>query len=573
MAVKTSKTSVGKITDILVRNQYMDIESLQEAKNEAQANNVRLERHLVEKGYVRSEDMTLVLSEYLSMPPITLRHFAPDSLLIDSIPRQTLTKHQMVPVAKTGKTLTVALADPFDILAMDELQTITGLEITALVASEQDVTDALSRIYAQATEGIDMQEVMTSDSDVEVGQEDGDEESLEQMLESAEEAPVVRMVNMMLIEAIRTGASDIHIEPMEKAVRLRYRVDGALIERPGPPKKLQSAVISRVKIMSDLDIAERRIPQDGRFKIRALGKEIDLRVSILPTVHGEKTVMRTLDKASLAPNLNALGLDEEAFTALNYAIEQPHGMILVTGPTGSGKTTTLYSCLQQINTHDVNIVTCEDPVEYQLEGINQVQINTKVGLAFSGALRSILRQDPDIVMVGEIRDHETAEIAVSAALTGHLVLSTLHTNDAAGACTRLSDMGIEPFLLSSSLVLAQAQRLFRKLCPVCKKPVEITKEVLKINHIEPDFFDGATVYEGVGCPKCNNIGYKGRGALMEVLLVNAVMRDAIMRGADGAELRMEAEKNGMVALKKAGLIKVREGVTSLERALEVTGGE
>lgn len=573
MAVKTSKTSVGKITDILIRHQYMNTESLQSATEEAEGNNVRLERHLVEKGYVRSEDMTLVLSEYLSMPPIALAHFAPKSELIESVPRQTLTKHQMVPIAKTGKTLTVALADPFDILAMDELQTLTGLEIIALVASEQDVTAALGRIFAQATEGIDMQEVMAADSDVEVGQDDGEEESLEQMLESAEEAPVVRMVNMMLVEAIRTGSSDIHIEPMEKSVRLRYRIDGALVERPGPPKNLQSAVISRVKIMSDLDIAERRIPQDGRFKIRALGKEIDLRVSILPTVHGEKIVMRTLDKTALAPNLNALGLDEVAFKALSYAIEQPHGIILVTGPTGSGKTTTLYSCLQQVNTQDVNIITCEDPVEYQLGGINQVQINPKVGLTFAGALRSILRQDPDICMIGEIRDTETAEIAVTAALTGHLVLSTLHTNDAAGACTRLADMGVEPFLLSSSLILAQAQRLFRKLCPVCKKPAEISKEVLEINHIDPDFFDDATVYEGVGCPKCNNQGYKGRGALMEVLLVDTVMRDSIMRGAGTDELRVEAEKNGMVSLKKAGLIKVREGVTSLERALEVTGGD
>jgi type II secretory ATPase GspE/PulE/Tfp pilus assembly ATPase PilB-like protein len=359
---------------------------------------------------------------------------------------------------------------------------------------------------------------------------------------------------------------------MEKKVRLRLRIDGVLCDRPGPPKGMQSAVISRVKIMSELNIAERRVPQDGRFNIKALGKEVDLRVSILPTVHGEKVVMRTLDKSTLAPSLSALGLDEVSFKAMSHAIAQPHGIILVTGPTGSGKTTTLYSCLQELNTPDVNIVTCEDPVEYQLDGINQVQMHSEVGLTFASALRSILRQDPDIVLVGEIRDAETADIAIKAALTGHLVLSTLHTNDAAGAVTRLMDMGVEPFMLGSSLVLAQAQRLYRKLCQACKKNSPVSPALLASKHIDTDFFKDANVYKANGCPRCNN-GYKGRGAIMEVLLVNDPIREAILRGANTKEIRDMARQNGMRTLLEAGLYRVKEGITSLDAALEVTGSE
>ena len=410
------------------------------------------------------------------------------------------------------------------------------------------------------------------DSDVEVVEDQQDEQSLEEMLESAEGAPVIRMVNMMLVEALRTGASDIHLEPMEKKLRLRYRIDGSLMERPSPPKNLQAAVTSRIKIMSDLNIAERRIPQDGRFNIKALGKEVDLRVSILPTSHGEKVVMRILDKTALSPSLSALGLDKVAQEALEFAINQPHGIILVTGPTGSGKTTTLYSCLQDLNKPDVNIITCEDPVEYQLEGVNQVQINSDVGLSFAAALRSILRQDPDIVLVGEIRDGETAEVAIKAALTGHLVLSTLHTNDAPGAVTRLIDMGIEPFMLGSCLVLAQAQRLYRKLCTACKAPTEIPREVLRLNHIDPELFAGANLFKPVGCPRCSN-GFKGRGAIMEVMRINDVVRGGILMGANTSELRELARKAGMISLKDAGLLRAREGITSLEAALEVTGAE
>ena len=393
------------------------------------------------------------------------------------------------------------------------------------------------------------------------------------MLESADDAPVIRIVNSLLVEALRKRASDIHIEPMEKTVRLRYRVDGLLYENPSPPKHLQSAITSRVKIMSNLDIAERRVPQDGRLKVRALGKEIDVRVSTLPTVHGEKIVMRILDKTNLAPSLSALGLDEQAFKDINFAIAQPYGMILVTGPTGSGKTTTLYSALQELNEPGVNIVTAEDPVEYQLGGINQVQTNPEVGLTFAGALRSMLRQDPDIVMVGEIRDGETATIGVQAALTGHLVLSTLHTNDAAGAIARLTQMGIEPFLLASSLVMTQAQRLYRKLCPACKKPREMPVEILENNHLNPEEFEGVKFYGPRGCPKCSGLGYRGRGALMEVLLVNEAVRQMILEDANAAEIRNAACENGMLTLRDVGLKRVREGTTSIEETLRVTATE
>lgn len=567
---KTARS--GKISDILIKNGIITQDALQRAEEEATTSGVRLEKYLIEKKLVHNTDMTLALSEYLKMSPITLAHFTPNPQLLELIPRETMSKRLVIPIAKMAKTLVVALGDPFDLMAIDEIATITQMEITPLIAPENEVSNALSKLFAESSQGLDMEELMKEESDVEVLEEDSKEQSLDEMLESAEGAPVIRMVNMMLVEALRTGASDIHIEPMEKQVRLRYRIDGALVERPGPPKNLQSAVISRVKIMSDLDIAERRIPQDGRFNIKALGKEVDLRVSILPTIHGEKIVMRILDKTSLSPSLSALGLEESAFNSLTYAINQPHGIILVTGPTGSGKTTTLYSCLQDMNQPDVNIITCEDPVEYQLQGVNQVQMHSEVGLTFSSALRSILRQDPDIVLVGEIRDGETAEIAVKAALTGHLVLSTLHTNDAPGAVTRLIDMGIEPFMLGSCLILAQAQRLYRKLCASCKKTCPLPPDVLKMNKIDPAFFEGSKIFGPKGCPRCN-AGYKGRGAIMEVLLVSDDLRTAILRGANTGELRQIAKKCGMTSLKESGLTRVKEGSTSLEAALAVTGGE
>ena len=569
----TDRAYSGKISDILLARKIIEAGDLKKVEKDANEKGMRLEKYLTEKKLVSGIQMTLALGEYLNIKPITLSHFTPNPELLDIIPKEIMAKRMAIPITKLGTNLTIALGDPFDLMAIDEISTITGLSITSLVASEDEIGEALSKIFAQSSQGLDMEELMQGNaSDIEIVEDKESEASLDEMLESAEGAPVIRMVNMILVEALRTGASDIHIEPMEKRLRLRYRIDGALIERPSPPKNLQAAVTSRIKIMSDLDIAERRVPQDGRFNIKALGKEVDLRVSVLPTSHGEKIVMRILDKSSLSPSLASLGLDKIAEDAMEYAIQQPHGIILVTGPTGSGKTTTLYSCLQDINKPDVNIITCEDPVEYQIEGINQVQMNADVGLTFASSLRSILRQDPDVILVGEIRDAETAEIAIKAALTGHLVLSTLHTNDAPGAVTRLIDMGTEPFMLGSCLILAQAQRLYRRLCTSCRKTTTINEKVLEANHINPYYFKGDKIYKAVGCPRCTN-GYKGRGAIMEVMLVNEKIREGILAGATASELREIARENGMLSLKDVGLTRVKDGLTSLEASIEVTGGE
>jgi type IV pilus assembly protein PilB len=573
--------SSSRVSDILVKRRFIEADALQAAEEEAQSKGTRIEKLLVEKKLVKSEEMTLALSEYLRMPPMTLAHFTPHQQLIEMIPKEMMQKHLVVPISRLGKNLTVALGDPFDLMAMDQLMTMTGLNITPVVASEKDVTDALERCFAAGggTGNMDMQDLLDeADAEFEVGHEkvqDDTGDSIEATLQSAEGAPVVRMVNMMLLEALRTGASDIHLEPQEKTLCLRYRIDGSLIESPNPPKGLQGAILSRFKLMSGMDIAERRIPQDGRIKIRALGKEVDLRVSTLPTVFGEKIVLRILDKSSLAPNLGSLGLDEYAFKAMRHAIAAPNGIVLVTGPTGSGKTTTLYSCLQELNQPDVNIVTCEDPVEYQLEGINQVQINAFVGLTFAIALRSVLRQSPDIILVGEIRDGETAEIAIKAALTGHLVLSTLHTNDAAGAITRMVDMGTEPSMLASSLILAQAQRLMSKLCAACKKPVDgVPEKTLTLYNIPKDLFKGSQLYgKGNGCPKCRGMGYKGRIAIMEVLPMTRALREDIMSGLSAKEIGTKAHEKGLLNLKDVGLQKVKDGLTSIEAALEVTGGD
>lgn len=572
MAVQSSKR---KLTDVLLRRGVIDSETLEQVDEAVAASGGNVEQYLLDKKFVSGPDMVLAMSEYLAMPPIRLSHFAPDPTMLKLAPEETWKKLKMLPVSHCEGLLTVALGDPFDIMGQDELRAATGCDLMTLVALESEVREVMGQVFAKESEGLDMAELMKDESgDVEVDRDQqNDDVNLEEMLQSAEGAPVIRMVNMMLLEAIRKEASDIHLEPMEHQLRLRYRIDGSLVEAPSPPKSMQAAVTSRIKIMSELNIAERRIPQDGRFRIKALGKEIDLRVSILPTVHGEKIVMRTLDKSSLMPNLAALKLDPVSERAMQYAIGQPHGILLVTGPTGSGKTTTLYSCLQELNQTDVNIITCEDPVEYQLAGINQVQMHEQVGLTFASALRSILRQDPDIILVGEIRDGETAEIAVKAALTGHLVLSTLHTNDAAGAVTRMVEMGIEPFLLASSVVLAQAQRLYRKLCPFCKKTATIDPEILEVNRIPSDFFEGHTVYMANGCPKCNNLGYKGRGAIMEVLLVDDKVREAVLRGANSGEIRDLGAERGMITLKQGGLNLVREGITSIEAALAVTGGD
>lgn len=567
----TSHRAHESIVDILIRRKAVDRGSVNAAMVEAEAEGVKMERYMVENKLVSDVDMALALSEYLGVPPMELSGFSPTEHILELLPQEILKRHQMVPVAKVGKMLTIAMADPFDVVALDQAQALTGLEVQSVVAPERQVHDLLQRHNQDSGAGLEdiLRDVAEGD-DIELGVEEADELSIDEMLESAEDAPVIRIVNSIMVESLRRGASDIHIEPMEKSIRLRYRVDGVLYESPSPPKVLQSAIISRIKIMSNLDIAERRVPQDGRFKVRALSKEVDIRVSILPTVHGEKIVMRILDKSMLAPSVSNLGLEPVPYERFMTCLGQPHGMILVTGPTGSGKTTTLYSGLQELNKPGVNIITSEDPVEYQLSGINQVQVNTDVGLSFAAALRSILRQDPDIVMVGEIRDGETAGIAVKAALTGHLVLSTLHTNDAAGAINRLGNMGVESFLLASSVLMTQAQRLFRRLCPACRQARDLSPEIMRLHNIDPAPFQGVTTYAGEGCPKCNGIGYRGRGALMEILVVDDDIRDLIMKETSAADLAQTAIRNGMLTLRDVGLLRVQDGTSSLEEILRVT---
>ena len=524
-------------------------------------------------------EFAIAAADYLGIQPIVLPlGFTPTNDLLCGMPYEAWGRVKALPLCKMNGRLTVAFADPFDLPAQEEVARWNGGKIWPMVAPRNEFMEIIQRLK-QAEEAADptlaMENIMKGDdNEVEMSASSSESvEALDATLDAAGEAPVIRMVNSIMVEALKTNASDIHFEAMEKTSRLRYRIDGELVERPAPPKALHNAVCSRIKILSNLDIAERRRPQDGRFKVKALGKEVDIRVSILPTVHGEKVVMRILDKANLAPGLASLGLDEYAYKAMKFAIDQPHGIILVTGPTGSGKTTTLYSCLQDLNQPNVNIVTAEDPVEYELAGVNQCHVNVAQGLTFAGILRSVLRQDPDIVLVGEIRDGETADIAVKAALTGHLVLSTLHTNDACGVVARLIDMGVEPFMLASSLILAQAQRLFRKLCPYCKQPVKLNEEMLAANKVDPAPFKDVEIFGPAGCPKCHNTGYKGRGAMMEVLPISAKIRAIIEKGGDAELLKKLALDEGMVTLKEAGMRKVRAGITSLEAAFAVTGGE
>jgi type IV pilus assembly protein PilB len=556
--------------DCLQQIRPINEEIFLEAQQEAEQTHVPLEHLLVEQGVVSHTDMALATAEYLDIRPISLATFTPVLSLLDLMETEKWKELKALPINKLGSRLSIAMADPFDIVSRDTIASSTGLEITHMIALKSEIAAVLESLTSDSSQALEDILKDMADDELEVGQETTDDANLDDLLETAGDAPVIRIVNSILIEALRKGASDIHIEPMEKTVRLRNRVDGMLYETSSPPKNLQNAITSRLKIMANLDIAERRIPQDGRFKIKALGKEVDVRMSILPTVHGEKVVMRILDKTALAPSLGALGLDQLSLDNFSYALAQPYGMILVTGPTGSGKTTTLYSALQEINVVGTNIITTENPVEYQLEGINQVQINPAVGLTFAIALRSILRQDPDVLMVGEIRDGETATIAVEAALTGHLVLSTLHTNDAAGAIARLIDMGIEPFMLASSLLLTQAQRLFRKLCPVCKKEIDLPIEILRKNRISPEHLEGTQFFQSAGCPKCNNVGYKGRGGIMEILLVDEVLRKTILKNSEADEIAKIAIQNGMRTLREAGLDRVRTGTTTIEEIMRVT---
>ena len=556
-----------RIADVLIEDGLLLPSQLAEATDLQKKQGGRLLKLLVDKQYVTEQDMVISMGRCLDTPPINLSKVRVPEEVQALVPKDMARQYKLAPVCRLGNKLFVAMADPLNVLALDDLRQRTKMEIVAMITTERSVTEALSGVGAG---GAAMEQVMKDAAhagEVEEVKDRREEIDLDRLAVESEDAPVVKIVNLILVQALREKASDIHIEPFEKQLKLRYRVDGNLIEASSPPKALQLPIASRIKILAGLDIAERRMPQDGRFRIRVSGKEVDLRISILPTTYGEKVVIRLLDKSALSGSIDQLGMDDFTLGIFRKAVDAPHGMILVTGPTGSGKTTTLYSVLQELNSPEYNIVTVEDPIEYQLSGVNQVAVKTDIGLTFAEALRSILRQDPDIVMIGEIRDNETADIAVKAALTGHQVLSTLHTNDAAGAIARLDDMGIEPFLIASSVILTCAQRLARRVCANCKEDFVPEPEVFQKLGIEED---GATFYSGAGCERCKRRGYSGRAAVIEVLPVTETVRRLIIKRASAAVIKNQAISEGMKSLRMVGIDKAKEGITTLEEILRIT---
>jgi len=559
----------GRLGELLVRENVISVGQLKKAQEEQRRSGGRLGSSLVKLGMIEESELTSFLSKQYGVPAINLSEFEIDSEVINLVPRDVAEKHVLIPINRSGSTISVAMSDPSNIFAVDDIKFITGYNVEVMVASEDAIKAAIERYYSTGPSYEDVMEDFEED-EIEYGEEEEDQDVVD-LERQSEEAPVVKLVNLILIDAIKKSASDIHIEPYEKEMRVRYRIDGVLYEVMKPPLRLKNAITSRIKIMSELDIAERRLPQDGRIKLKlGKGREMDFRVSVLPTLFGEKVVMRLLDKSSLQLDMTKLGFEAEPLKWFKDAIQSPYGMILVTGPTGSGKTTTLYSALSELNQSTVNISTAEDPVEYNLKGINQVQMHDEIGLNFAAALRSFLRQDPDIIMVGEIRDFETAEIAVKAALTGHLVLSTLHTNDAPSTISRLLNMGVEPFLVTASVVLILAQRLARRICPECKRPVKVPVQSLVDVGIPEQEAAGLTVYKGTGCRHCADTGYKGRVALYEVMPFWEPLKEMVLNGASTAEIKMEAIKLGMKSLRMAGLTKLREGVTTVEEVGRVT---
>jgi type IV pilus assembly protein PilB len=577
-----------RLGELLLKEKRITPEQLQEALNQQKANGGKLGFTLVKLGFVRDEEITSLLSRQYGVPSIDLAQFEIDALVIKLIPPDTAQKYQIIPVSRSGATLTIAMTDPTNVFAMDDIKFMTGYNVEPVVASETAVAAALQKYY-QVTKAVAagspgggaleaaaraLEEMPQLDTEQVEVLEDLEEISVEALARQGEEAPVIRLVNVMLMSAIHKGASDIHIEPYEKELRIRYRVDGILYNIMAPPLKYRDAIASRVKILAKLDIAEKRLPQDGRIKIRfndgGRAKEIDFRVSCLPTLFGEKIVLRILDRDKLMLDMTRLGFETESLARYEVAIQKPWGMVLVTGPTGSGKTNTLYSSIARINTPETNIMTAEDPVEFNLAGINQVQIRETIGLNFAAALRAFLRQDPNIILVGEIRDFETAEIAVKAALTGHLVLSTLHTNDAPSTVNRLMNMGIEPFLVASSVNLICAQRLVRRVCANCRQPNPVPPPALMKIGFTPEEAQAVVPQKGAGCEKCNQTGYKGRVGLYEVMEITDDLRELVLVGASALELRRKAVEGGMVTLRQSGLRKIKEGLTSIEEVLRET---
>ncbi|MDH4230266.1 MAG: type IV-A pilus assembly ATPase PilB [Nitrospirota bacterium] len=516
------------------------------------------------------EKLMQFLSQYFRLPFVDLKKIKVDPQVIKQIPMEVVKKYRTVPVKRVGNRLTVAMEDPTDVFAIDDIKFMTGYEIEPVLASPLAIGEAMDTYYDSANQFEEVMKGIDENDDVETVDEMNMEDDGGN---TAEDAPVVKLVNLILAEAIKRGASDIHIEAYEKKFRVRYRVDGTLYEIMNPPMRMRPALTSRLKIMSNLDISERRIPQDGRIKLKLKDREVDLRVSTLPCLFGEKIVMRILDKGNLTLDISKLGFPEKGYQDFLRAITSPFGMVLVTGPTGSGKTTTLYSALHHVNDTETNIMTAEDPVEYNLFGVNQVHVKEDVGLSFPAALRSFLRQDPDIIMVGEIRDGETAEIAIKAALTGHLVLSTLHTNDAPATIARLLNMGVEPFMVGSSVIMVLAQRLARRICKECKEPMALDKAALVKVGLTPQAAEKVTVYHGKGCPNCNNTGYKGRVALYEIMLIDDAIREQIYKGANTDQLKKVAIARGMETLRMNGIRRMIEGITTLDEVYATTMGD
>jgi len=564
-----------RLGDLLVAEGLISDGQLRQALAQQKGKTDKLGSILVGLGFITEEQLIGFLSRQYGIPSITLSNLDIDPETLRLVPAAMARKYEILPVKRIGGTLTLAMADPTNVFALDDIAFSTNLQILPVVAPQGAIRAAIEKLYVESPQ-TSMSEVLTEitaePGNLEVVDEEQQPSAVEvfELKESADEAPVVKLVNMVLVDAIRKGASDLHWEPYEKTFRIRFRLDGVLHEMLSPPKRLEAAIISRIKIMSNLDISERRLPQDGRIKLRYGQREIDFRVSVLPTIFGEKAVLRILDKAALQLDLSKLGFDPWSYEKFHHVIHQPYGMILITGPTGSGKTTTLYSAISTINSPDHNILTAEDPVEYNLKGVNQVQINEAVGRTFAGVLRSFLRQDPDVILVGETRDLETAQISIRAALTGHLVFTTLHTNDCPSTVARLFDMGVQPFLLSSSLLLILAQRLGRRICKDCKIAVDGREEdLVPYGHV-PTGLGVVQLSKGKGCHNCSFTGLKGRVAIYEVMPITEELRDMILKGAPTAEMRQLAQKQGMKTLRQAGLMKVLEGTTTVDEVLRVT---
>jgi type IV pilus assembly protein PilB len=567
-----------RLGDLLVKEKIITPEQLEQANKVQKEQSCRLGSALVKLGFLTDEDVTNFLSRQYGVPAINLSYFEIDPAVVKLIPFETAKRYQILPLSRVGASLTIAMVDPTNVFAMDDIKFMTGFNIEPVVASESSILSGIEKAYGSATKEEDLEAVMQSmsemgDDDVEL-QTESQQMELAELEKAADEAPVVKLVNVVLGDAVKRGASDIHIEPYEKEFRVRFRIDGVLQAIMSPPLKLKDAITSRLKIMAKLDISEKRLPQDGRIMLKmnvgGRKKQLDFRVSTLPTLWGEKIVLRLLDKENLRLDMTKLGFEAESLVKFEKAILKPYGMVLVTGPTGSGKTNTLYSAISRLNQPDTNIMTAEDPVEFQLAGVNQVQMKEQIGLNFAAALRSFLRQDPNIILVGEIRDFETAEIAIKAALTGHLVLSTLHTNGAPETITRLMNMGIEPFLVATSVHLICAQRLVRRICKDCIEPMEVPPQTLIEAGFTPEESKTVKIQKGKGCGVCNNTGYKGRCGLYEVMEVDDEIRELVLVGASALELKKKAIQQGMITLRRSGLIKVMAGMTTLEEVARET---